>query len=48
MYAARIINDGVAKGAKYSDYAVLMRINALTRAYEQEFTKYNIPYKVFG
>lgn len=48
LYAARIINDGVAKGAKYSDYAVLMRINALTRSYEQEFTKYGIPYKVFG
>ena len=25
-----------------------MRINALTRAYEQEFAKYNIPYRVFG
>lgn len=48
LYAARIINDGVARGAKYSDYAVLMRINALTRSYEQEFTKYGIPYKVFG
>ena len=48
LYAARIINDGVAKGGKYSDYAVLMRINALTRSYEQEFTKYGIPYKVFG
>ncbi|MDE7452973.1 MAG: UvrD-helicase domain-containing protein [Clostridia bacterium] len=48
LYAARIITDGVAKGAKFSDYAVLMRINALTRSYEQEFTKYGIPYKVFG
>ena len=25
-----------------------MRINALTRSYEQEFIKYGIPYKVFG
>lgn len=48
LYAARIISDGVARGGKYSDYAVLMRINALTRSYEQEFTKYGIPYKVFG
>ena len=47
-YAARIISEGVARGAKFSDYAVLMRINALTRSYEQEFTKYGIPYKVFG
>ena len=48
LYTARIISDGVARGGSYSDYAVLMRINALTRSYEQEFTKYGIPYKVFG
>ncbi len=48
LYAARIISNGVASGKKYSDYAVLMRINALTRSYEQEFAKYGIPYKVFG
>lgn len=48
MFAARKIKDGVARGARYSDFAILMRINALTRSYEQEFSKYNIPYKVFG
>lgn len=48
LYAARIISDAAARGARYSDFAVLMRINALTRSYEQEFTKYGIPYKVFG
>lgn len=48
LYTARAISDAVAKGAKFSDFAVLMRINALTRSYEQEFTKYGIPYKVFG
>ncbi|MBD5584647.1 MAG: UvrD-helicase domain-containing protein [Clostridia bacterium] len=48
LYTARAISDGVAKGKNYSDFAVLMRINALTRSYEQEFTKYGIPYKVFG
>ena len=48
LFAARKISDGVARGGKYSDYAVLMRIKALTRSYEQEFTKYGIPYKVFG
>ncbi|MDE6676608.1 MAG: ATP-binding domain-containing protein, partial [Clostridia bacterium] len=36
------------QGYRLSDFAVLMRINALTRSYEQEFTKYGIPYKVFG
>ncbi|MGN0818332.1 MAG: ATP-dependent helicase [Candidatus Coproplasma sp.] len=48
LFAARKISDAVSRGGKYSDYAVLMRINALTRSYEQEFTKYGIPYKVFG
>ena len=48
LHAARAIADGVRAGRSYSDYAVLMRINALTRSYEQEFTKYGIPYKVFG
>ena len=48
LYAARVISEGVRAGRNYSDYAVLMRINALTRSYEQEFTNYGIPYKVFG
>ncbi len=48
MYASRVIVQAVRGGAKFSDFAVLMRINALTRPYEQEFNKYGIPYKVFG
>lgn len=48
LFAARTVSDAVARGGRYSDFAVLMRINALTRSYEQEFTKYGIPYKVFG
>ncbi len=32
----------------YKDFAVFMRVNALTRAFEQEFTKYGIKYKVYG
>ncbi len=49
LFAARTISDLVLTGGyKYSDFAILMRINALTRSFEQEFNKYNIPYKVFG
>ncbi|MCM1438116.1 MAG: UvrD-helicase domain-containing protein [Roseburia sp.] len=48
LFAAKTINAAVYAGGKYSDFAVLMRINALTRSYEQEFGKYGIPYKVFG
>ena len=48
LYCARLISELKRQGYRLSDFAVLMRINALTRAYEQEFTKYGIPYKVFG
>ncbi len=47
-FVAFRIKQLIAKGAKPSDFAVLMRINALSRAYEQEFAKYNIPFKVYG
>ena len=49
LFVARPISDLMNKNRyRFSDFAVLMRINALTRAYEQEFAKYNIPYRVFG
>ena len=47
-YIAHTIAGLVARGYEYSDFAVLMRLNALTRAFEQEFTSDAIPYKVFG
>ncbi len=48
LYAARLIAEMRNRGYRLSDFAVLMRVNALTRSYEQEFTKYGISYKVFG
>lgn len=33
---------------KYGDFAVLIRMNALTRAFEQEFLKYGLPYRIYG
>ncbi len=48
LYCARTISSLRAQGYRLSDFAVLMRINALTRSFEQEFTKYGISYKVFG
>ncbi len=48
LYCARIIAELRGHGYRLSDFAVLMRINALTRAFEQEFTKYGLSYKVFG
>ena len=49
LYVTRTISQLMDRqGYRFSDFAVLMRINALTRAYEQEFAKYSVPYKVFG
>lgn len=48
QYTAFKIKQLINQGAKASDFAVLMRINAISRAYEQEFTKYGIPFKVYG
>ncbi len=36
------------RGYKLSDFAVLMRINALTRPFEQRLLQYGIPHKVYG
>jgi len=34
--------------ARYGDFSVLMRVNALSRAIEQEFLRNGIPYRVYG
>lgn len=47
-YTAIQIKNLVSRGKSYKDFAVFMRLNALSRAYEQEFAKYGIPYRVFG
>lgn len=33
---------------KFKDFAILMRVNALSRSFEQEFQRNRMPYKVFG
>ena len=45
---ARYISSYIASGGEYGDIAVLMRINAISRSFEQEFMKYGIPFKVYG
>ncbi len=49
-FAALQIKNLMARNNEYnySDFAVFMRLNALSRAYEQEFMKYGIPCKIFG
>lgn len=47
-FVASKIKEMVENGAKYSDFAVLMRINSLSRVVEEKFLNYNVPYKVYG
>lgn len=48
-YVALQIKNLMARtDLRYGDFAVFMRVNALSRAFEQEFTKYAIPYRIYG
>lgn len=40
--------DGVAAGRKYSDYAVLYRMNSQSNAFEKVFVKSGVPYRIIG
>ncbi len=49
VFISETINQNALKGkAKYSDFAVLYRTNAQSRAIEDRFVKKGIPYKLFG
>lgn len=37
-----------ANGYSYDDFAVLMRVNSLSRPFEEAFLAYNVPYRVYG
>ena len=45
---ADIIRSAVDNGAKYSDFALLYRNNALSRGFETAFARAEIPYRVIG
>ncbi len=48
-YVLRTIHGLVRSDkCRYSDIAILMRINALTRSFEERFVQHAIPYKIFG
>lgn len=47
-YVALKIKSLVNEGYKYSDIAVLCRLNASFAPFEDKFLSYNIPYKLFG
>lgn len=45
---ARTILDGVAAGRKFSDYAVLYRMNSQSLMIERMFTKHGVPLRIIG
>lgn len=47
-YIADTILKGVANGRKFSDYAVLYRINAQSNAIEYAFSRSGIPHRIIG
>lgn len=47
-FICETIAERVKKGAKYSDFAVLYRVNALSNSLETAFVKSRMPYKIFG
>lgn len=47
-YVARMIAQLSNKGYKPNDFAILMRVNALSRSFEESLLNYNIPHKIYG
>lgn len=44
----KIILDGVAAGRKFSDYAVLYRMNSQLLTFERNFAKSGVPHRIIG
>ena len=47
-FVAEKINSMVERGLKFKDFAILMRVNSLSRILEEKLLTYNIPYKIYG
>lgn len=48
LFIAKTIEDLISEGYSYSDFAVLMRVNALSRPIEEALLGFQIPYKLYG
>ena len=48
LFVAKTIDDLISEGYSYSDFAVLMRVNALSRPIEEGLMGFQIPYKLYG
>lgn len=48
LYIANTIMDGVSDGRKYSDYAILYRMNAQSNAIEHALARAGVPHRIIG
>lgn len=48
LYIANTIMDGVSNGRKYSDYAILYRMNAQSNAIEHALARAGVPHRIIG
>ena len=48
LFVAGNIEKLIKNGYKYDDIAILMRMNALSRSFEEAFLSYNIPHRIYG
>lgn len=48
LVAEAIAQERMSKGLNYTDFAILYRTNAQSRAMEEALRKINIPYKIYG
>lgn len=48
LVAEAIVQERLSKGLNYTDFAILYRTNAQSRAMEEALRKLNVPYKIYG
>ena len=48
LYIANVIMDGVSHGRKYSDYAILYRMNAQSNSIEYALSRAGVPHRIIG
>lgn len=48
MFVVKRIEEGIEKGQKFGDHAILYRMNAQSASIERQLVRYGIPYKIVG
>lgn len=48
VFVVKRIEEGIEKGQKFGDHAILYRMNAQSASIERQLVRYGIPYKIVG